>query len=399
MVSQPVAAGVPLLDLNRQHAALEGELVGAFLRVLRSGHFILGAEVQAFEEACASYLGVKHAFGTSSGTDSLLLALMTLGIGPGDEVICPSYTFFATAGTVWRTGAKPVFVDSQPCCYNADPEAVIRAITPRTKAIMPVHLFGQSAELGPVFEIALRCGIPVIEDGAQALGAQYGGRKVGTDGTFGCFSFFPTKNLGAFGDAGLITSHDDALAERARLLRTHGGQPKYHHSLVGGNFRIDALQAALLAVKLPHLVRWSNRRIQNARRYTERLTAAGVARTAPSRCRGEAPLSGEIPPLLLPPICRDGHIFNQYVIRLPSRAARDRVREHLSARGIGTEIYYPIPMHLQKCFAALGHTAGDFPVAAAAAEQTLALPIFPELTEAELDYVVCSLIEVAHGLR
>jgi dTDP-4-amino-4,6-dideoxygalactose transaminase len=397
-MNERTPAGVPLLDLGRQHAGLEDELVDAFRRVLRSGHFILGPEVKAFEDACARYLGVKHAIGTSSGTDSLLLALMALGVGDGDEVICPTYTFFATAGTIWRTGAKPVFVDSLPCCFNVDPAAVVRAITPRTKAIMPVHLFGQAAELGPVLEAAAAHGISVVEDAAQALGTRWRGKPVGTLGAFGCFSFFPSKNLGGFGDAGLLTTNDDALAERARVLRAHGGKPKYHHAIVGGNFRLDAVQAALLGVKLPHLDGWSRRRIENARRYTDRLVAAGVARVAASVCRGEAP-AGDAPQLLLPPVCREGHIYNQYVIRTRSRSARDRLREHLATRKIGTEIYYPVPMHTQACFASLGHTHGEFSQAEAAAEQTLAIPVFPEISGAEVDDVVEAIRSIAPELR
>lgn len=356
---------VPLLDLKRQNKACEAELRAAFDRVLASGHFILGPEVEAFEAECASLLGAKHAIAVSSGTDALLLAFMTLGIGPGDEVVCPSYTFFATAGCVARVGAKPVFVDVKPCCYNMDPALLEKAIGPRTKAIVPVHLFGQVCSMEPILEVAKRKKVPVVEDAAQSLSARYKGRAAGTLGELGCFSFFPSKNLGAFGDAGLVATNDDALAEKARVLRVHGAKPKYYHQLVGANFRIDALQAALLRVKLPRLAGYTDARRRNAARYRERLASL---------------------PLELPKICEPDPIWNQFVIRVPGER-RDALAAHLKDRKIGTEVYYPVPLHRQKCFASLGHAEGSLPVSERAARETLAIPVFPELEAAEVDYV------------
>jgi dTDP-4-amino-4,6-dideoxygalactose transaminase len=385
---------VALLDLSRQHAALDAELSAAFARVMKSGHFILGPEVEGLEKECARYIGSKHAIGVSSGTDALLLALMALGVGPGDEVICPTYTFFATAGTIWRTGAKPVFVDCVPCCYNADPAQITAKIGPKTKAIMPVHLFGQAADMGKVLEVAKAKGIAIVEDAAQSMGAKWQGKMTGSLGTYGCFSFFPSKNLGGFGDGGLVTTSDDGLAEKARVMRGHGGKPKYYHAMVGGNFRIDALQAALLRVKLPHLDTYSAARAKNAARYTEKLVASGVAAVMPSRCSGKKePMPAA--KLLLPPECQSRHIYNQYTVRTTSLEARNRLREHLLARKIGTEIYYPVPMHVQQCFASLGHKKGEFPEAERAADTTLAIPVFPELTEAEQDYVIQALLDFA----
>jgi dTDP-4-amino-4,6-dideoxygalactose transaminase len=360
---------VPLLDLRRGGDDLDRELQDAFARVLASGHYILGPEVDALERETAAYCGSKHAIGVSSGTDALLLALMALGIGPGDEVICPTYTFFASAGAIWRLGAKPVFVDSDPRTFNCDPADVARKLSPRTKAIMPVHLFGQCAEVAPL----LLHGLPLIEDAAQAIGAEADGHRAGTRGAFGCFSFFPSKNLGALGDAGLVTTDDDALAEKARILRTHGGKPKYHHAVVGANFRIDALQAALLRVKLPRLDGWTAARQANAARY-DRGLAGLVARQQ----------------LTTPFVTGTRHIWNQYVVRVAG-GRRDALRQFLGEHGVGTEIYYPVPMHLQKCFASLGHRQGDFPVAEAAAKDSLALPIFPELRADEIDHVVARL--------
>ena len=361
---------VPLLDLQGQYGPLRNELLAAIARVCDSQRFIGGPEVEGFEREIAAYIGVQHAVGLSSGTDALLVALMALGIGPGDEVITPTFSFFATAGCVSRVGATPVLVDIDPLTYNMDPAAAIAAITPRTRAIIPVHLYGQCAELDPVLEAASQRGIAVIEDAAQAIGASYQGRAAGSMGTAGCFSFFPSKNLGAFGDAGLLTTNDGALAHAVRLLRNHGAEPKYFHTRIGGNFRLDALQAAVLRVKLPHLDGWSGRRRANADRYDTLFAAAGAGTlgvTVPFRAADRA------------------HIFNQYVIRVPHR---DRVRARLDAAGIGTEIYYPVPFHLQECFAFLGHTRGEFPHAEAAAAETLALPIYGELTEAQQRTVV-----------
>ena len=362
---------IPLLDLQGQYGPLRDELLAAITRVCDSQRFIGGPEVEGLEREIAAYLGVQHAVGLSSGTDALLAALMALGVGPGDEVITPTFSFFATAGCVSRLGATPVLVDIDPLTYNMDPAAATAAITPRTRAIIPVHLYGQCAEMDPVLEVVARRGIAVIEDAAQAIGATYKGRAAGSMGKAGCFSFFPSKNLGAFGDAGLLTTNDEALAHEVRLLRNHGAEPKYFHKRIGGNFRLDALQAAVLRVKLPHLDRWTAMRRTNADRYDAMFADAGVTSG-----------SGVTLPLRAP---GRNHIFNQYVVRVPRR---DAVRARLEAMGVGTEIYYPVPFHLQECFTPLGHKAGDFPAAEAAAAETLALPIYGELTEAQQRDVV-----------
>ena len=360
---------IPLLDLQGQYRPLRDEILAAIARVCDSQRFIGGPEVDGFEEEIARHLGVPHAVGLSSGTDALLVALMALGIGPGDEVIVPTFSFFATAGCVSRVGATPTLVDIDPVTYNIDPGAAQAAFTPRTRAIIPVHLYGQCADMDPLVAAADARGIPVIEDAAQAIGCTYQGRPAGAIGRAGCFSFFPSKNLGAFGDAGLLTTTDDALAHEVRLLRNHGAEPKYFHKRIGGNFRLDALQAAVLRVKLPHLERWTALRQANADRYDRlfRDSAAADRVTLPARAPDRT------------------HIFNQYVIRVPDR---DAVRARLDAAGVSTEIYYPVPFHLQECFASLGHRHGDFPHAEAAAAQTLALPIYGELTEAQQRAVV-----------
>ena len=364
---------VALLDLQGQYRPLREQVLAAIARVCDSQRFIGGPEVEGFEREMAEYLGVPYAVGLSSGTDALLVALMALGIGPGDEVITPTFSFFATAGAISRVGATPKLVDIDPLTYNVDPQAAIAAISPRTRAIIPVHLYGQCADMDPLLETAERCGVPVIEDAAQALGAAYKGRQAGSMGKAGCFSFFPSKNLGAFGDAGLLTTGDEAFAREVRLLRNHGAEPKYFHKRIGGNFRLDALQAAVLRVKLPHLEGWSARRRENADRY-DRLFA-------------DSPAADRITRPATHPDCR--HIFNQYIIRVASHdVGRDAVRARLEAAGIGTEVYYPVPFHLQQCFAPLGYRQGDFPVAEAAAAETLALPIYSELTEAQQREVV-----------
>jgi dTDP-4-amino-4,6-dideoxygalactose transaminase len=359
---------VPLLDLHAQYTPLRQALLDAVTRVCDSQRFIGGPEVDGLERDLCTALGYPHAIGLSSGTDAVLAALMALGIGPGDEVITPTYSFFATAGCVVRTGAKPVLVDCEAETFNIDVPQALAAITPRTKAIIPVHLFGQSAEMAPIMEAAGKRGIPVIEDAAQAIGCTYQGKAIGTIGAIGCFSFFPSKNLGAFGDAGFVTSTDAALAKKLRLIRTHGMEPKYHHHIVGANFRIDAIQAAVLRVKLPHLAAWSNGRRRNAHRYRQLFADAALdVVTLPV----EAP--------------NRTHIYNQFVIRVPDR---DRLKAHLDAAGIGTEVYYPVPFHMQECFADLGYKQGAFPVAEAAASDSLALPIYPELTAAQQATVV-----------
>lgn len=360
---------VPLLDLKAQYAPLRDALLEAVTRVCDSQRFIMGPEVDGLERELEASLHTAHAIGLSSGTDAVLAALMALNIGPGDEVVTSTYSFFATAGCIVRLGARPVLVDIEPDTFNINPAAAIAAITPRTKAIVPVHLFGQSADLAPMLDAAGRHHIPVIEDAAQAIGAMYRGRQVGNWGAIGCFSFFPSKNLGAFGDGGLVTTNDDAMGHRLRLIRNHGMEPKYYHHLIGGNFRIDALQAAVLRVKLPHLAGWSEGRRRNAGIYRELFEDAGL--------KGTVCLPVEAP--------HRTHIYNQFVIRVPER---DRLRAHLGASGIGTEVYYPVPFHLQACFADLGYPPGAFPVAEAAANQSLALPIYSELTEAQQAAVV-----------
>jgi len=365
---------VPLLDLQPQYAPIRDELLAAIARVCDSQRFIMGPEVEGLERELASVLEAKHAIAVSSGTDALLAAMMALGIGAGDEVVTTTYSFFATAGCVSRLGARPVLVDIDPVTCNIDPAGVEAAITARTKAIVPVHLYGLVADMDPILATAERAGVAVVEDAAQAIGARYKGRAAGTLGTFGCFSFFPSKNLGAFGDGGLVTTSDDRLANRLRLLRNHGAEPKYFHKMIGGNFRLDALQAAVLRVKARHLARWTEARRANAERYRRLFTDAGLD------------------PRVTLPVEPAGryHIYNQFVIRVP---ARDRLREHLEARGIGTEIYYPVPFHLQECFASLGYRPGAFPEAERAGRETLALPIYGELTEAQQRYVVESIAE------
>jgi len=386
---------VNLLDLKAQNGALEPELREAFLRVLRSGHFILGAEVERFERALAEFTGAKHALGVSSGTDAILLALMTLGIGPGDEVLCPSFTFFATAGCVARLGAKPIFVDSCPVCFNLDLRDAARRITPRTRAILPVHLFGQAAEMDGVLALAREHGLRVIEDAAQALGATYRGKQVGTLGDFGAISFFPTKNLGALGDAGVLLTNDTALFERACTLRMHGMEPKYYHAHIGGCFRLDALQAAFLSVKLPHFGAYTAGRRRNAALYTERLEKGPGVRVAQAKDCGcaRADAAEETMRLVLPAAYpHNGHTWNQYTLRVIGPGRRDALRTHLTARGIGSEIYYPLPLHEQKCFAGLGGRRGDFPVAERLSGEVISLPIYPELPAEQIEQV-CAAIE------
>ena len=366
------AVHVPLLDLQAQYAPLREEILRAITEVCDSQRFIMGPQVESLERELAAALGVQHAIGVSSGTDALIVTMMALGIGPGTEVVTPTYSFFATAGCASRLGATPRLVDIDPVTYNMDPGGLRSAITPRTRAIVPVHLYGLCADMDPILEIAAETGIPIVEDAAQAIGATYKGRPAGAMGSVGCFSFFPSKNLGAFGDGGLVTTNDDRLAHEIRLLRNHGAEPKYFHSRIGGNFRLDALQAAILRVKLPHLRRWTDMRRANAGRY--------------DRLIGEAGLSTQVVRPSEPPARR--HIFNQYVVRVPGR---DRVRAALAASGIATEIYYPVPFHLQECFAPLGYRAGDFPEAEAAANSTLALPIYGELTADQQSAVVSAL--------
>ena len=388
---------VPLLDLNAQNLALEAQLKDAFERVLRSGQFILGPEVQRLETEIAELVGVRHAIGVSSGTDGILLALMSLGVGPGDEVLCPSFTFFATAGCISRAGATPVFTDSCLYCFNMDVADAARKVTPRTRAIMPVHLFGQSADMDAVMELARRHGLPVIEDAAQAMGAAYKGRKLGTIGTFGMFSLFPSKNLGGFGDGGILVTDDDELAAKARMLRAHGAKPKYFHKFVGGNFRLDPLQAALLMVKLPHYEEYTRKRRENASYYVSRLgTIPGVSQTdlVVSRCAGNA----EVAPhhsgvrILIPSAYpHNEHIWNQFTLRVQGDGQRDALRAALTEKKIGTEVYYPVPMHRQECFANVESSRVDLPGADRLADEALSIPIYPELTLAQKDEVISAI--------
>ena len=365
---------VPLLDLDAQYRPLREELLAAIVRVCDSQRFINGPEVDGLERELAAYIGVRKVVGVSSGTDALLVALMALDIGPGDEVITSTFSFFATAGCVARVGATPRLVDIDPVTYNLDPAAVRAALSPHTKAIIPVHLYGLCADMDPILAIAKDGNVAIIEDAAQAIGSTYKGSQAGSMGTVGCFSFFPSKNLGGFGDGGLVATNDERLGEEIRLLRNHGAEPKYFHKRIGGNFRLDALQAAVLRVKLPHLAAWSDARRTNAARYRRFFDAAGLTDR-----------------VTLPVAPADrGHIYNQFVVRVPQR---DQVRARLTESGIGTEIYYPVPFHLQECFASLGHRRGDFPHAEAAADSTIALPIYPELTEEQQSAVVSAIAD------
>jgi dTDP-4-amino-4,6-dideoxygalactose transaminase len=364
---------VPFLDLKAQYAALRPHIRAAIDRVCEAQHFILGPEVAALEEEVATFCGARFAIGVSSGTDALLAALMAVGAGPGDEVITTPYSFFATVGVIVRVGARPVFVDIDPRTFNLDTGAVRAQVTSRTKAIIPVHLFGRCAAMDPLLAVAEEYGLYVIEDAAQAIGARdEQGRQAGTIGHMGCFSFFPSKNLGAFGDGGMVVTSDAELAERLRVLRVHGGKPKYYHRVVGGNFRLDALQAAVLRVKLPYLTGWTEARRQNAKRYCSLFAERGLLKW------------------LVPPTDTPGHIYNQFVVRFPER---DRLQAFLKERGVETEVYYPLPLHLQECFRELGYRPGDFPHAEAAARESLALPIYPELTAAQQHYVVSQISE------
>jgi len=361
---------VPLLDLQAQYVSLRDDLQQAVERVMRSQRFVLGDEVRGLETSIAEYCQAKHAIGCASGSDALLLALMALDVKDGDEVITTAFSFFATAASVARLGARPVFVDIDPHTYNIDPARVAAAITPRTKVIMPVHIYGQCASMDPLLDIGRRHGIPVVEDAAQAIGATDKGRRAGSMGVMGCFSFYPTKNLGGAGDGGILTTSDDEVAARLRRLRTHGGSTEYEHEEVGVNSRLDELQAAVLNVKFPSLDKWSDERARKAEIYTRLLAGADLRF-----------------PLVAPQVRSDGrHIFHQYVIRVPGN--RDALMEHLKTHDVGSKIYYPIPLHLQKCFEYLGYKKGDLPESEAAANETFALPCYPELTDEQQVYVV-----------
>jgi dTDP-4-amino-4,6-dideoxygalactose transaminase len=365
---------VPALNLKAQYQSIRDEIEPVVRAVLESQMFVLGPEVTRLEAEVADYCGAASGIGCASGSDALLLPLLAIDVGPGDEVITTPYTFFATAGSIWRTGAKPVFVDIEPDTFNIDPVRIEAAITPRTKAIIPVHLYGQVAEMGPIQEIARRHGLTVLEDAAQAIGSAYHGTRAGTLGDVAAFSFYPSKNLGGFGDGGMVTTNHPQLARRMARLRVHGMEPKYHHHEVGFNSRLDALQAAVLRVKLRHLDAWTTLRRDVADRYRNLFGSHGLEE------------------MVGLPIERQGnyHVYNQFVIRVPA-TLRDSLRDYLTGRKIGSEIYYPIPLHLQVCFASLGHKHGDFPHSEAAARETIALPIYPELTDAEQRYVVGSI--------
>jgi dTDP-4-amino-4,6-dideoxygalactose transaminase len=371
---------VPLLDLKPQFATIRDEIDLAVRRVVDAQAFILGPEVAEFEKEIAAYVGVTHAIGCASGTDALVLSLAALSVRAGDEIVTTPFSFFASASCAALLGATPVFVDIEPGTFNIDVARIEDAITPQTKAIVPVHLFGQCASMDAILELGHRRGIPVVEDACQAIGATYTSKRLGETrgagsmGTTGAFSFFPSKNLGAFGDGGLVTTNDDALAARLRILRVHGERERYKHESIGWNSRLDALQAAVLRVKLPHLDDWSRRRVANADRYDRMFADAGLVASESVTLPLRAPEAG--------------HIFNQYTIRVKRR---QELGEHLKSRGIGWGIYYPIPLHLQECFSHLGYESGDMPEAERASEEVLSLPIFPELEPAQLERVVAEI--------
>lgn len=367
-----------MLDLKAQYQIIRTEIQEALERVIESQQFILGPEVEALEQEVATYSQCTYGVGVSSGTDALLVALMALDIGPGDEVITTPYSFFATAGSIARLGARPVFVDIDPLTYNINPDEIEAAITSRTKAILPVHLFGQMADMNPILEIANRHGLAVIEDAAQAIGSEYYGKRAGSLGIMGCFSFFPSKNLGGFGDGGMVVTNDAALAEKLAILRNHGAKPKYYHHLVGGNFRLDAIQAAVLRVKLKYLDAWTAARQRNAMTYRQLFAENGLSEEKirlPYEAYGRR------------------HIYNQFVVRASNR---DELRQKLSLSGIGCDIYYPKPLHLQACFRELGYHAGDMLESECASKESLALPIYPELDIHQLKIVVRAITDFYH---
>ena len=368
---------VPLLDLNAHHEPLHSEIMAALEQTFRSNAFILGPDVGKLEERVAAYCQTKYGIGVTSGTDSLLLALMALGIGPEDEVITTPYSFFATAGVIVRLGAKPVFVDIDPHTYNIDPARISDAVTPKTKAIIPVHLYGQCADMAPIMELAQRHRLSIVEDAAQAIGSEYrDGRRACSMGTIGCLSFFPSKNLGCLGDGGMAVTNDSELAERMRILRVHGSKPKYYHKMIGGNFRLDTIQATVLNVKLNYLDGWTKRRQENADRYTLAFQESGLVQKQHVKLPEAVYRSAGV---------KHYHIYNQFVLRVERR---DALIEHLKKKGIGAEIYYPVPFHRQECFRYLGYKQGDFPESERAANETIAIPIYPELTSAQQTEVV-----------
>jgi dTDP-4-amino-4,6-dideoxygalactose transaminase len=382
---------VPLVDLKAQFITIEAEVRLAIDRVLESQHFILGPEVEALEREIAKYCQCEYAIGVSSGTDAILISLMVIGVEPGDEIITTPYTFFATAGAIARLGGRPVFVDIDPRTFNLDPRRIEEVISKRTRAIIPVHLFGKMADMDSIMPIARKHKLFVIEDAAQAIGSERNGHRAGSIGDLACFSFFPSKNLGGFGDGGMVTTNDSKWADRLRLLRNHGFSPKYFSKVIGGNFRLDALQAAVLRAKFHHLDAWSETRRQNASYYREVLSQAGCVRS------GEDTTNGTDIALQLPSESpHERHVFNQFVVR---SSQRDKLVEFLQEQHIGTEIYYPQPMHLQECFAYLGHHRGDFPDSEAAAQESLALPIYAELTIEQQQAVVAAIVEAVEQCR
>ena len=371
---------IPLLDLKEQYEAIKEEIIAATMEVYQSQRFILGPKVEELERKIAAYAKVKYAVGVSSGTDALLISLMSAGIGPGDLVITSPYTFFSTAGSIARLGAIPIFVDIDHLTYNIDPEKLEKRISElnaeersRLKAILPVHLFGQCADMDDIIAIARSLGILIIEDAAQAIGAEYMSsdgslRRAGSMGNYGCFSFFPSKNLGSFGDGGMVTTNDEEAFQRLKIMRVHGSQPKYYHKVIGGNFRFDALQAAILLIKFRYLEQWTEKRRKNARIYREVFARKGIEGI-------ELPFEG-----------KGRHIYNQFVIKIHQK--RDELKRYLTNQGIGCEIYYPVPLHIQECFLYLGYRPEDCPVSLEAAAKTIALPIYPELREEQIEYIV-----------
>ena len=371
---------IPLLDLKEQYEAIKEEIIAATMEVYQSQRFILGPKVEELERKIAAYAKVKYAVGVSSGTDALLISLMSAGIGPGDLVITSPYTFFSTAGSIARLGAIPVFVDIDHLTYNIDPEKLEKRISElkaeersRLKAILPVHLFGQCADMDDIIAIARSLGILIIEDAAQAIGAEYMSsdgslRRAGSMGNYGCFSFFPSKNLGSFGDGGMVTTNDEEAFQRLKIMRVHGSQPKYYHKVIGGNFRLDALQAGILLIKFRYLEQWTEKRRKNARIYRELFARKGIEGI-------ELPFEG-----------KGRHIYNQFVIKIHQK--RDELKRYLTNQGIGCEIYYPVPLHIQECFLYLGYRPEDCPVSLEAAAKTIALPIYPELREEQIEYIV-----------
>lgn len=366
---------VPLLDLKTQYTGMKEEIIKEISDICDSQHFILGEKVEKLEKECAEYCGCKYACGVTSGSDALIIALMVEGIGPGDEVITTPFSFFATAGAIARVGAKPVFVDIDARTYNIDPAQIEGKINSKTKAIIPVHLFGQSADMGPIMEIANKHNLIVVEDAAQAIGSEYEGKRIGSIGHYGCFSFFPSKNLGAFGDGGLVTTNDEKRYELLKIFRNHGAQPKYYHKYIGGNFRLDALQAAILSIKIKHLEEWHAGRQKNAAEYRDLFAKSSVG------AKIQLPAKAEY---------RVRHIYNQFSI-LVMNGKRDFLKDALNKAGIGSDIYYPVPLHLQECFKYLGYKPGDMPVSEDTCKNILALPIYPESTSEQRKYVVSTI--------